>query len=204
MGQSDPAPRRFARHSHRDCGVHFGSDFSTEPRIRPATDCATCLATESVSESESHGAVGCRTRPRTGCGADGAIECALVCRADFGVLPRVGFRVLPGAEARAKSLINGHVDGRVVFGIECRSHPRIDPPVAGASAGLDLGPQAAGWDRSRSGLYWKRVTTSVSRGSSSPPPLSRGRRVLVDCRLRGILTFDICPLTFDLRVLRAP
>jgi len=151
MGQSDPAPRRSAWHSHRDCGVHFGPDFSTKPRIRPATGCATHLATESVSESASHGAVGCRTRPRTDCGADGTIDCTLVCRADFGVLPRVGSGLLSGAEVRAKSLIDGHIDGRVVFGIECRSHSRIDPPVAGANAGLDPGPQAAGWGRPRSG-----------------------------------------------------
>ena len=145
------ASRCRTRHSHRDCGVHFGSDFSTKPRIRPATDCATCLAIESVSESASHGAVGCRTRPRTGCRADGAVDCTHVCRADFGVLPRVGSGLLSGAEVRAKSLIDGHIDGRVVFGIECRSHPRIDPPVASASAGSDLGPQAAGWDRHHSG-----------------------------------------------------
>jgi len=140
------------RHSHRDCGVHFGPDFSAEPRIRPATDCAIHLAIESVSESASHGAVGCRTRPRAGCGADGAIDCILVCRADFGVLPRVGFGGLPGAEVRAKSLIDGHIDGRSVLGLEPRSHPRIDPLVADASAGLGLGPQAAGWGRPRSGL----------------------------------------------------
>jgi hypothetical protein len=73
-----------------------------------------------------------------------------VCGADFGVLPRVGFGVLPGAEARAKSLIDDHIDGRVAFGIECRGHPRIDPPVASASAGSGLRPQAAGWGRPRS------------------------------------------------------
>jgi len=53
---------------------------------------------------------------------------------------------------RAKSLIDGHIDGRIVLGVEPRSHPRIDPPVAGASAGLGPGPQAAGWGRPRSDL----------------------------------------------------
>jgi hypothetical protein len=142
MDQSDPAPRRSARHAHWDCGIHFGADFSTEPRIRPATDYATWPATESASESASHGAVGCRTRPGTVCGADGAINCALVCRADFRVLRRLGFGGLPGAEIRVKSLIDGHIDGRAVFGVECQSHPRVDPPVAGASASLSPRPQA--------------------------------------------------------------
>ena len=66
-----------------------------------------------------------------------------MCGADFGVPLRVGFGILPGAEVRAKSLIDAHIDGRVLFGLEWRSHPRIDPPLDGASAGLGLGPQAA-------------------------------------------------------------
>lgn len=172
LGQSDPAPWRSARHSHRDCGVHFGPDFSTQPRTRPATDCATYLATESVSESVSHGAVGCRTRPRAGCGADGAVDCTLVCRADSGVLPRVGFGGLPGAEIRAKSLIDGHIDGRIVLGLEPRSHPRIDPLIAGASAGSGSGSQAAGWDRPHSGLcgFMLRSANSSLLTANFPSP----------------------------------
>jgi len=36
-------------------------------------------------------------------------------------------------------LIDCHIHGRIVLGIECRSHPRIDPPIAGRSA--SLGPK---------------------------------------------------------------
>jgi hypothetical protein len=34
-------------------------------------------------------------------------------------------------------LIDAHIDGRSVLGLEPRSHPRIDPRVADRNAGLD-------------------------------------------------------------------
>jgi len=52
-------------------------------------------------------------------------------------------------------------------------------------------------------LYYKRTGSSFSRRSFSPPPLSWSCRLLVACRLRGILTLDICILHFDSRALRA-
>ena len=39
-------------------------------------------------------------------------------------------------------MIHGHIDGRSLLRIEPRTHPRIDPPIAGRSAGLGLGPSA--------------------------------------------------------------
>jgi hypothetical protein len=66
-----------------------------------------------------------------------------VCGADFGVLPRVGSGLLSGAEVRAKSLSDGHIDGRVVFGIECRSHPRIDPLLPARVSGRAPGHKVA-------------------------------------------------------------
>jgi len=52
-------------------------------------------------------------------------------------------------------------------------------------------------------MYHKRTGSSSSRRSFAPPPLARGRPVRAVCGLRGNLTFDICILQFDLRVLRA-
>jgi hypothetical protein len=52
-------------------------------------------------------------------------------------------------------------------------------------------------------LYYKHATTSFPRRCFRFSPLSRDRRVRVDCRLRGVLTFGFCLLTFDLRVRRA-
>jgi len=52
-------------------------------------------------------------------------------------------------------------------------------------------------------LHYNHATTSLPRRCLQFPPLSRGRQVLLDSRLRSILTFAFCPLTFELRVLRA-
>ena len=136
---------RSAWHSHRDCGVHFGPDFSTKPRIRPATDCAAHLATESVSESASRGATrdatDRRTQIRTRCGAEGLSRGGIGCCIDSDRRR--------ATETRAKSLIQKHIHRRARRGTVSRIDSGNDSPLAGASAGSNSRHHVTGRDDSR-------------------------------------------------------
>ena len=109
---------------------------------------ATGRRGQPAAERASQAGVRCRVHRTTDCGIERRAEFLIDGGAEFPGLSAVDGRARLGTRRAAirpaKSLIDGHIDGRVVFGIECRGHSRSDPSLAGASAGLSLGPQAAG------------------------------------------------------------
>jgi len=148
----------FARQSHRECRIRCRSEFGTRPCLERATERRSQSAIERVTERAIRG----RARP----GADSGAEAPSLYGVDCGADGVIGRRVEPsahcGTDERAKSLIDGHIeghiDGRGMCGIECPSHPGIDPPGAGASAGQDRCPCFAPAFR------------PTSRGRLSPAP----------------------------------
>jgi len=131
-------------HSHWNCGVRSGTRCHIQPQTQRAVQCRTRLETERGSQTG------------TRCRARGAIHCRVERGVEFPGLGTVDGRAEPGThretDSRAKSLNDGHIDGGSERGLELRSHPRIDPLIAGASAGSGSGSQAAGWDRPHSGV----------------------------------------------------
>ena len=131
-----------AKHPHRNCGVRFRTQCRARPQTQRAVQCRTQLAAERVSQAGTR----CATRRPVHCQVEKGVDVLTDGGAELPSLGAIGCRVEPrtrrAADRRAKSLTDGHIDGRSVLGLEPRSHPRIDPPVAGRSAGLGLGPTA--------------------------------------------------------------
>jgi hypothetical protein len=129
-----------SKDSHWNCGVRFDAQCPVRPGTRRRFHGSTQLAAERAGQAGTRCSVHCRTERGVDVQTDSSTE--------FPSLGAIGRRAEPrtcrATDCRGKSLIDGHVEGRVVLSIECRSHPQIDPPIAGASAGLGLGPQAAG------------------------------------------------------------
>jgi hypothetical protein len=120
--------RCWSRHPYQNCTVRCRPEFGDHLHIRRATDCRSRLAAERASQGAG--------RSRTRCSIDGGAEALSLRGVECRVEGAIGRRVEPGAgrraEERAKSLIDGHIDGCGVCGVESRGHPRIDPPIGGS------------------------------------------------------------------------
>jgi len=131
-----------AKHPHRNCGVRFRTQCHARPQTRRAVQRRTQLAAERASQAGTR----CATRRPVHCQVEKGVDVLTDSGAEFLGLRGVGRRVEPrtrrATDCSAKSLIDRHIDGRTVLGVEPRSQPRIDPPVAGRSAGLGLGSSA--------------------------------------------------------------
>jgi len=131
-----------AKHPHRNCGVRFRTQCHARPQTQRAVQRRTQLAAERVSQAGTR----CATRRPVHCQVEKGVDVLTDSGAELPSLGAIGRRAEPrtrrAADCRAKSLIDGHIDGRIVLGVEPRSHPRIDPPVARSSASSGLGPSA--------------------------------------------------------------
>jgi len=134
-----PWPQRGSRDSTQNCGARFGPDLDTQPPIRPATGCRTQHGIQSAVQGRNRREPGCRTQPRARSGAEGLSHCAVGCC--------INSDHHRATEMQANSLIHGHIQGRVVLGLEPRSQPGSDSPPAGAN--LRYSPGLSG--RARSG-----------------------------------------------------
>jgi hypothetical protein len=130
--------------SHWNCGVRFGTRCHVQPQIQRAVQGRTQLATERASQ----GGIRCGTRRAIDYRVEGGVDVQTHSGAEFPSLGAIGRRIKPrtrrATDRRAKSLNDGHIDGRSVLGVEPRGHSGSDSPLAGACAGLGLGPQASG------------------------------------------------------------
>ena len=133
-----------SKDSHRNCGVRLGTQRRIQPQTQRAVQGRTQLATERASQAGAR----CATRRAVDCRIERGVRVPTDHGPEFRGLGAIDHRAQPrtrrATDWRAKSLSDGHIDGGSERGLESRSHPRIDPPVAGASAGLGSGPQAAG------------------------------------------------------------
>jgi len=127
-------------HSHRNCGVRFRTQCLVQPLTRRAVQGGTQLAIERASQA----GLRCRTRRATDCRIERGVEARTDHGPEFPGLGAIGRRAEPrtrrATDPRAKSLIDSHIDGSSERGLEPRSHPRIDPLVAGRSAEQDRCP----------------------------------------------------------------
>jgi hypothetical protein len=144
--RSRHASRGRTRHSHRDCGVHSVTQCHIQPQTQRAVQGRTRFATERASQAgtrcRTHGAIDRRVERVVGFRTDGGTE--------FPGLGSIDCRAEPGThratESRAKSLNDRHIDGGSEWGLEPRSHSRIDPPIAGSNAGSNLDPEVSSED----------------------------------------------------------
>jgi len=131
-----------SKHPHRNRGVRFRTQCHARPQTQRAVQRRTQLAAERLSQAGTR----CATRRPVHCQVEGGVNVLTDRGAEPPSLGAIGRRAEPrtrrAADKSAKPLIDGHIDGRIVLGIEPRSHPRIDPPVAGRSASVGLRPSA--------------------------------------------------------------
>jgi hypothetical protein len=141
-----------SKHPHRNCGVRFGTQRHIQPQTQRAVQRRTQLAAERASQAGTH----CATRCAIDCRVESGVEVLTDGGAEFPSLGAIDDCAEPrthrATDRRAKSLSDGHIDYDSERGLEPRSHPRIDPLIASASAGSGSGSQAAGSDRPHSGL----------------------------------------------------
>ena len=120
-----------SKHSNQDCAVWCRPEPGNRLHIERAARRRNQLAVERASQRGAHS----RTQSGTDSGAEVPSLCGVGCDVEGATGCRVEPRVRRGAERRAKSLIDGHIDGRVVPGLEPRSQPGSDPPLAGSNLG---------------------------------------------------------------------
>jgi hypothetical protein len=130
---------RGAKHPRRNCGVRFRSQCHLRLQTQRAVQGRTRLAAERTSQAGTR----CVTRRAIDCRAESGVEVLADSDAEFPGLGAIDGPTEPrtrrATDCRAKSLIDGHIDGRIALGVEPRSHPRIDPPIAGSSAAQSSG-----------------------------------------------------------------
>ena len=141
--------------SHRNYGVQLGTECQAQPQTQRAAQCRTQHAAERANQAGTH----CATRCAIDCRAERGVEVRTDSGAEFPSLGAIGRFVEPrprrATDCRAKSLIDCHIDGRSVLGVEPRSHPRIDPPVASSSLRHSSKPSGRARSGSTSGLSHK-------------------------------------------------
>ena len=120
-------------HSHRNCGVHFGTQCPAQPQTQRAVRRRTQSATERPSQAgtrfATRRAIHCRIERGVDVQTDGGPEFLSLGAIERRAQPRVR----RGTERRAKSLNDGHIDGGGVLGLEPRGQSGSDSPPAGAS-----------------------------------------------------------------------
>ena len=126
-----------SRHSHRNRGVCFGTQCHIQSQTQRAVRRRVQLPAERASQRAAHS----RTQSSTDSGAETQSLCGVGCDVEGATGCHVEPRVHRATESRAKPLTDGHIHGRVVLGLEPRSQPGSDSPIAGSSAGSSLGPQ---------------------------------------------------------------
>gem|GEM_PF-7123430 len=203
----------WSKHPHRNCGVHFRTQCHARPQIQRAVQGRTQLAAERTSQAGTH----CATRCAIGCRVERGVEVLTDGGAEFPSLGAIGRRIEPrtrrATDRRAKSLNDGHIDSDSERGLEPRSHPRIDPPIAGASAGLGPRPQASGSAAASArlgvltlgsylltfGLRVRRALwfSSVVRASQTVNRHPSSSAFICGCYFL-YCSFDFCILPFDL------
>jgi hypothetical protein len=154
---------------YQNCRAHSGTQCQVRPQTQRAVQRLTQLAAERASQAGARYGTRCATRRRVHCRVKSGVEARTEGGVEFPGLGAIDGRTEPRTrretDLRAKSLIDCHIDRRSVLGIECRSHPRIDPPVAGRSAGqssgLGPGPEAT------------RHSSRLKAGHSQARPLTR-------------------------------
>jgi len=131
-----------SKRSHQDsavrCRYELGSGIDT--------DGVTCCRGRLTTERAGQVGTRCEAHRATDCRAEAGVDVPTQSGAEFAILCAVGRRAQPrtrrATDSRPKSLIDGHIENRVVCGSECRSHSRIDPPVGCFRAGSGDSPTA--------------------------------------------------------------
>jgi hypothetical protein len=123
-----------SKHLHRNGRLHFGAECRTEPQTRRAAQCRTQLAIERASQAGAR----CATRRAVHCRVERGAEVLTDGGPEFLGLGATDRRAQPrtrrGTDRRVKSLIDGHIDGRVGSSLELRGQSGSDSPSAGARA----------------------------------------------------------------------
>ncbi len=150
-----------SQYSRRNCGVRFGTRCHIQPQTQRAVQRPTQLAAERAGQTGTR----CVTDSRIEAGVDAQTDsgaevpslCGVGCGAEGATGCHVEPRVRREAEERAKSLIDGHIDGRVVFGLEPRSQPGSDSHPADAGLRQNSGPSS----RTSPQTHWWTFARSV-------------------------------------------
>ncbi len=131
-----------SKHPHRNCRVHFGAQGRTEPQTQRAAQRRSQLATQCAGQAGTH----CEIRRAIDCRIERGVEvptdCGVECHGPGAIGCRVQPRVRRGTERRAKLLIDDHIDGRIVLGLEPRGQPGSDSPPASARLRQNSGPSS--------------------------------------------------------------
>jgi hypothetical protein len=153
---------RGSKDPHRNCGVRFGTQCHVQPKTQRAAHGRTQLAAERASQAGTR----CATRRPVHCQTEKGVDVLTDSGAQFPSLGAIGRRIEPhvrrAAESRAKCLIDGHIDGRVVPGLEPRGHPGIDSPLASASLRYSPGLSGHALSGSTSFLRDSRVRRQIN------------------------------------------
>ena len=116
-----------SQNSHRNCGVRVQTQCHARPQTQRAVQCRTQLAAERASQAGTR----CATRRPVDCQVEKGADVLTDSGAELPSIGAIDGRAEPrtrrAADQRAKSLIDGHIDGRILLGVEPRSHPGLTP-----------------------------------------------------------------------------